>query len=121
MSKKLSWEQFRAFVAGATGLSGGVRGQDQHLEGARSRTDTSRRLRTMPGVRPLTALAIEAFAPDMAQFKKRSRFRGWLGRVPRQHSTGGQARLERISKAGQANIRRLLITSAMTRIMGRAP
>jgi transposase len=40
--------------------------------------------------------------------------------VPRQHSSGGKARLGRISKAGQTDIRRLLIIGAMTRIVGRA-
>lgn len=83
-------------------------------------TDTARRLQTMPGVGPLTALAVEAFAPDMAQFKSGRDFAAWLGLVPRQHSTGGKARLGRISKAGQSDIRRLLIIGAMTRIMGRA-
>jgi transposase len=83
-------------------------------------TDTARRLQTMPGVGPLTALAIEAFAPDMAQFKCGRDFAAWLGLVPRQHSSGGKDRLGRISKAGQADIRRLLIIGAMTRIIGRA-
>jgi transposase len=83
-------------------------------------TDTARRLQTMPGVGPLTALAVEAFAPDMAHFKSGRDFAAWLGLVPRQHSTGGKARLGRISKAGQSDIRRLLIIGAMTRIMGRA-
>jgi len=83
-------------------------------------TDTARRLQTMPGVGPLTALAVEAFAPDMAQFRSGRDFAAWLGLVPRQHSTGGKARLGRISKAGQTDIRRLLIIGAMTRIMGRA-
>ena len=83
-------------------------------------TDTARRLQTMPGVGPLTALAVEAFAPDMAQFRCGRDFAAWLGLVPRQHSTGGKARLGRISKAGQTDIRRLLIIGAMTRIMGRA-
>lgn len=32
-------------------------------------TDRARRLQTMPGVGPLTALAVEAFAPDIAQFR----------------------------------------------------
>ena len=40
--------------------------------------------------------------------------------MPRQHSSGGKERLGRISKAGQIDIRRLLIIGAMTRIMGRA-
>ncbi len=75
-------------------------------------TDTARRLQTMPGVGPLTALAVEAFAPDMAQFSCGRDFAAWLGLVPRQHSTGGKTRLGRISKAGQVDIRRLLIIGA---------
>lgn len=90
------------------------------LKALAAETDTTRRLQTMPGVGPLTALAVDAFAPDMAQFKCGRDFAAWLGLVPRQHSSGGKERLGRISKAGQADIRRLLIIGAMTRIMGRA-
>ncbi|MFN7091989.1 MAG: transposase, partial [Allorhizobium sp.] len=41
--------------------------------------------------------------------------------VPRQFSSGGREKLGRISKAGQADIRRLLIVGAMSRLnwMGR--
>jgi len=90
------------------------------LKGLAAEADTARRLQTMPGVGPITALAVEAFAPDMAQFKSVRDFAAWLGLVLRQHSSGGKARLGRISKAGQTDIRRLLIIGAMTRIMGRA-
>jgi len=83
-------------------------------------TETSRRLQSMPGVGPLTALAVEAFAPDMAQFSCGRDFVAWLGLVPRQHSSGGKDRLGRLSKAGQSDIRRLLIIGAMSRIIGRA-
>jgi transposase len=85
-----------------------------------AQTETACRLQTMPGVGPMTALAVEAFAPDMAEFKCGRDFAAWLGLVPRQHSSGGKARLGRISKAGQADIRRLLIIGAMSRIVGRA-
>ncbi len=44
--------------------------------------DEARRLQTMPGVGPLTALAIEAFAPDMANFKCGRDFAAWLGPRP---------------------------------------
>lgn len=70
----------------------------------------------MPGVGPITALAIEAFAPDMTSFKSGRDFAAWLGLVPRQHSSGGKERLGRVSKAGQADIRRLLIIGAMSRL-----
>nr|CAV30824.1 Transposase, IS116/IS110/IS902 family [Magnetovibrio blakemorei] len=76
----------------------------------------ARRLQTMPGVGPLTALAIEAFAPPMENFRCGRDFAAWLGLVPRQFSSGGKERLGRISKAGQADIRRLLIIGAMSRL-----
>lgn len=41
----------------------------KELKALASETDTARRLQTMPGVGPLTALAVEAFAPNIAQFK----------------------------------------------------
>jgi len=78
--------------------------------------DTARRLQTIPGVGPLTALAVEAFAPPMENFKCGRDFAAWLGLVPRQFSSGGKERLGRISKAGQADIRRLLIIGAMSRL-----
>ncbi len=73
----------------------------------------AQRLETMPGVGPLTALAVEAFAPSMEHFRSGRDFAAWLGLVPRQFSSGGKERLGRVSKAGQADIRRLLIMGAM--------
>lgn len=81
-----------------------------------AKTDTARRLQTMPGVGPLIALAIEAFAPDMAHFRCGRDFAAWLGLVPRQHSSGGKERFGRVSKAGQTDIRGLLVIGAMSRL-----
>src|SRR5690554_1847980 len=52
--------------------------------------DTARRLQTIPGVGPLTALAVEAFAPPMESFSCGRDFAAWLGLVPRQFSSGGK-------------------------------
>ncbi|WVT72205.1 IS110 family transposase (plasmid) [Sinorhizobium chiapasense] len=79
-------------------------------------SDNARRLQTMPGVGPMIAMAVEAFAPAMENFQCGRNFAAWLGLVPRQFSSGGKERLGRASKAGQADIRRLLIIGAMTRI-----
>ena len=81
-------------------------------EAARARRAT-RRLLTMPGVGPITAMAIETFAPPMEVFKRGRDFAAWLGLVPRQHSTGGKQHLGKTSKMGQRDIRRLLIIGAM--------
>ncbi len=88
----------------------------KQIKALATQTDTARRLQTMPGVGPLIALAVEAFAPDMTSFRRGRDFAAWLGLVPRQHSSGGKERLGRVSKAGQIDIRRLLIMGAMSRI-----
>jgi transposase len=75
-----------------------------------------RRLCTVPGVGPVTAGAILAFAPDLRTFSSGRNFAAWLGLVPRQRSTGGKARLGGMSKMGQSDIRRLLVVGAMSRI-----
>ncbi|SMY08826.1 Transposase IS116/IS110/IS902 family protein [Flavimaricola marinus] len=68
----------------------------------------------MPGVGSITAMATETFAPPMTVFRRSRDFAAWLGLMPRQHSTGGKQRLGATSKMGQRDIRRLLITRAMT-------
>jgi transposase len=90
------------------------------IKAVAAETDTARRLQTMPGVGPMIALAVEAFAPEMTQFRRGRDFSAWLGLVPRQHSSGGKERLGRVSKAGQGDIRRLLIIGAMARLTARA-
>lgn len=74
----------------------------------------TQRLRTIPGVGPVTAMAVEAFAPVMGTFARGRDFSAWLGLVLRQHSSGGKQRLGRTSKMGQRDIRRLLISGAMS-------
>lgn len=59
-------------------------------------------------------MAVEAFAPVMGTFARGRDFSAWLGLVPRQHSSGGKQRLGRTSKMGQRDIRRLLISGAMS-------
>lgn len=79
-----------------------------------------RRLRGMPGVGPICAMAIEAFSPPMAGFRRGRDFAAWLGLVPRQHSSGGKQKLGRTSKMGQRDIRRLLIMGAMSVVRWRS-
>jgi len=81
-----------------------------------AQTNVAQQLQTIPGVGPMTAIAIETFAPPMETFKNGRAFAAWLGLVPRQFSSGGKERLGGVSKAGQADIRRLLIIGAMTRM-----
>ncbi len=59
-----------------------IEAKTKALKALAAATNTARRLQTMPGVGPLTALAVEAFAPDMAHFKSGRDFAAWLERWP---------------------------------------
>jgi len=95
------------------GLTARVADLDEKMKRAAKEADLARRAQTMPGVGPITALAIETFAPDLATFRCGRDFAAWLGLVPKQHSTGGKARLGKTSKMGQRDIRTLLVSGAM--------
>ena len=70
-------------------------------------------LATIPGVGPITASLIAAtVGENIAAFRRARHFAAWLGLVPRQHSTGGKPRLGRITKAGNAHVRRIIIEAA---------
>ena len=74
-------------------------------------------LRQIPGIGPLVATAIVAAIGNGAAFRKGRDFASWLGLVPRQHSTGGKARLFGISKRGNCYLRKLLVHGARSAVL----
>lgn len=73
---------------------------------------TSRRLATIPGVGPIVASALVASVADATVFRTGRHFAAWLGITPREWSSGMKRRQGRISKRGDAYLRRLLILGA---------
>ena len=71
-----------------------------------------RRLMTIPGVGPMCAMAVYAFAPAMETFGRGRDFAAWAGLTPRETSTAGRQRLGRITRMGQRDVRQLLILGA---------
>ena len=114
-------EECEELLASISDLTARIEAKTLKLKKLSEQSQISRRLQTIPGVGPLTAMAVEAFAPPMDIFRCGRDFAAWLGLVPKQHSSGGKARLGKVSKEGQVDIRRLLIIGAMSRIswMGR--
>jgi transposase len=94
-------------------LSGRIDELGKKLRAEAGQATATQRLQTMPGVGPITAVAIESFAPPMETFRRGRDFAASVGLVPRQNSTGGKRRLGRTAKMGQRDIRRLLIVGAM--------
>ncbi|HEX8212921.1 MAG TPA: IS110 family transposase [Longimicrobium sp.] len=84
--------------------------------------DIARRLATVPGIGPITASLVAATVGDgIAAFKSARHFAAWLGLVPRQHSAGGKTvggmpPTGRITKAGNREIRTLLVLGATSMV-----
>jgi transposase len=87
---------------------------DAEIQAWHQANPISKRLAKIPGVGPLIATAIVATVADATLFRSGREFAAWLGLVPRQKSTGGKQRLGRITRQGNAYIRRLLIIGAQS-------
>jgi transposase len=93
-------------------LEGRVEDLNREIEAIAARSDTARRLMSIPGIGPLGATALLASAGSAKQFRKARDMAAWLGLVPREHSTGGKTTLLGISKRGNKYLRRMLIHGA---------
>jgi transposase len=91
---------------------------DQHMLAWHRANADSQRLATIPGIGVVTASALVAAIGDGKHFQSGREFAAWLGMVPRQNSSGGKERLGRISKQGNAYVRRLLVVGATALLRG---
>ncbi len=82
-----------------------------------SHDEQARRLMQLRGVGPTTATAIVASIGNGHDFESARQFSAWLGLVPRQDSSGGKAKLGRITKAGDSYLRTLLVLGARSMLM----
>jgi transposase len=72
------------------------------------------RLRTHPGVGPVTALAMVLTLGPAERFASGKDVGSYFGLIPREDSSGGKQRLGRISKQGSSFLRFLLVEAGQT-------
>lgn len=72
------------------------------------------RLRTIPGIGPVTAPVLIASLGSGRQFTKSRSCSAWVGLVPKQNGTGGKVQLGSITKNGNRSLRVMLIHGART-------
>jgi transposase len=99
------------------GLNSDIERVSDEIDAIAGQDAACRRLRQIPGVGPLVATATVAAIGNGAAFRKGREFAAWLGLVPRQHSTGGKAKLLGISKRGNVYLRRLFIHGARAMLL----
>jgi transposase len=71
-----------------------------------------RRLAQIPSVGPIIATMLVMKTPDPRAFRSGRHFAAWLGLTPKDHSTAGKTRLGKITRAGDEDLRRLLVIGA---------
>src|SRR5207253_6870910 len=79
------------------------------LEGEVEKRVVARRLKTHPGVGPLTALAFELVIGTLDRFHCGKQIASYVGLVPEENSSGNRRRLGHISKQGNVLLRFLLV------------
>jgi transposase len=85
---------------------------DQQIARQSQSDPVVKRLRSRPGIGPLTADAIGATVGDARHYKNGRQFAASLGITPRQHGSGGKTHLGAITRRGDAYLRSLLVQGA---------
>jgi len=106
---QIAHEVLAAMVVQINNLTTSIRQMEKRIVAWCRTNAAARRLSTIPGVGPITASALAATITDPTLFRSGRHLAAWLGLVPRQHSTGGKAKLGRITKMGDQYLRKLLI------------
>ena len=89
-----------------------IKQYDVHVRAMAKDCAAAQRLMQLTGVGETTATAMVAMVGNAAEFDSGRQFAAWLGLVPGQYSSGGKARLGRITKAGDGYLRCLLVMGA---------
>jgi transposase len=97
-----------------------IRQYDLHVRAMARECTPAQQLMRLMGIGETTATAIVAMVGNGAEFDSGRQFAAWLGLVPGQYSSGGKTRLGRITKAGDAYLRSLLVLGARA-VLNAAP
>ena len=85
---------------------------DQHIQVMAREDVRAQQLMRSNGVGETTATCLLAMIGNGHDFDSGRQFAAWLGLAPGQYSSGGKTRLGRITKAGDAYLRSLLVLGA---------
>lgn len=86
-----------------------VRFFDRRIEAIFRSNAACQRIARISGMGPKTATAVVGAAGDGQEFKNGRHLAAWMGKVPRQHSSGNRQILMGISKRGDKHLRTLLV------------
>lgn len=93
-------------------LNAQIAALDTEVAGRAHDDERTRRLMTVPGVGPVTAVAFVATVDRVTRFRNAHQLESYLGLVPREWSSSETQRKGSITKAGNTRMRWLLVEAA---------
>lgn len=90
------------------------------VEALANESELCRRLMTIPGVGPITAVRFMAALDDIGRFESAHRVESYLGLVAGERASSERHQRTGITKAGPASVRRVLVQAAWTALRVRA-
>jgi transposase len=102
--------QLRAVAA----LSAEIKLADKELASRAENYEVCRRLMSVPGVGPQTALRFAAAVDDVKRFASPAELESYLGLTPGEDSSSERKRRTSITKAGSASVRWILVEACWT-------
>lgn len=106
---------FEAYLRGVEEIEARLEGLDRlvlDLGGNDAWKAVVANLRCLKGVETLSALTMAVEVGDFRRFPSACEFMGYTGLVSREHSSGDSVRRYRITKVGNAHLRRVLVEAA---------
>lgn len=89
----------------------------QKIKDLSKKSEVCQRLEKISGVGPIVATAFWSSIANPHVFKNGRQVSAWIGLVPKQRSSGGKARLGRITKTGQVYLRKMIVQGARAQVM----
>lgn len=93
-------------------LTTNIRALDKQVKELALSNPTCKRLMTIPGVGPVTAVRFVAAVEHIGRFATSADLTSYLGLTPGENSSGSRQRRTGITKAGSVAVRRVLVQSA---------
>jgi transposase len=95
-------------------VNGQIAAADKELRRLATQDDDCKRLMTVPGIGPQTAIRFTAAVDDVSRFANAHALESYFGLTPGENITGFKGRRTRLTKAGQPKVRWLLVQAAWT-------
>lgn len=101
-------------------LDAQIKEADKEIQQLIKPNETCRRLMTVPGIGPLTAMRFVATLDDVTRFETAHDVQAYLGLTPGENSSSNRKQRTHLTKAGSPQMRWLLVQAAWTALR-RAP